>query len=521
MILTPRPTTSWQSHYQQRLPHRLHQLTQFIRQYKTADPHYLRPHFHNLRNQIDIALRFPACWPHLAQLLAALRPLPQLWGLWDEWLLICQQADEVFAQQQWVNEQGWFLADRIALLIELGRHEEAVQVFENLLAIPDPVAAARPLFRAGHTVSTRLILAGYPEQGFAVCKQQSELLYELTPLLAPDDWLYADVLVALQETLVMRQKGEQAKTMPIIEQLIARLAAQPSVPLDLWRDVYHHQGGVLASNSLYHQSVVAMEKAIAYAVMMGDEFYEASLNIDLALPLWALARFDQVETAVRRGIQLCEKLKANNRLALGLSIFVEVLVTRRDLDEAERWLPRLFELCQQQNLEATLADAYAVRGTIAMIQGHYDEALADMKRAEASYLQRKAIRWLVWISLCLSDCYREVGDNETAVYYAYKAHDYCEQGKFMFIKPRVLNCLAQFQDSDKKKAMIREALLLAQTLHLHFVQITCQFNLLPLIEDEAEREVLWQEAIALAYTCGLEKWLEGHSLQNPPRLPII
>ncbi|MCZ7668069.1 MAG: hypothetical protein M5U34_13185 [Chloroflexi bacterium] len=50
-----------------------------------------------------------------------------------------------------------------------------------------------------------------------------------------------------------------------------------------------------------------------------------------------MGEFDQVETAVRRGIYLCEKLQANWRLLVGLGTLVDVFTVKGEFTQALQW----------------------------------------------------------------------------------------------------------------------------------------------------------------------------------------
>jgi tetratricopeptide (TPR) repeat protein len=505
------------TYYYRTLPGRLGRFIDFV---QTRPPEEARPLLPTLLKLINTASEQPDCRPLAAELVTALHPWPKRWGNWEEWLATCRLAANILGQQGQHSAQGWLLADVVEMLFDLGRYDDALVVWAQLLVVANG-AMARSLCRAGHTASTKLILSGRGDEGTAIYEQQVDWLAEWQPHLPEDDFCYAHALVVLQQTLVMRRQGKQQEAIAMIDALRAELAAWPETPPDLWRDLYHHQGGVLTSTADYAGSVAAMEQAITYAVQMADLYYEAALYTDKAIPLWAAGYLDQVETAVRHSLHLYEKLKANWRLVHSIDLLLDVLVMRPALDEALLWLPRQMELTRQLNDEATLSNAHTLRGLVFMQQGKYDLAVADLKISEASCLQRKNLRWLGWIETNLSWCYEALGERETAVTYAQRSYQHSQEANAVNVELIALRCLARFQPAPEKRATLEQAIRLAQQIHSPFNEAACLFDLLPATADPSEQQTLWQQAATLLQNCGVMGWLDGRSPQNPPCLPLI
>lgn len=460
------------------------------------------------------------CQSLTAKLVISLHPWPKLWGIWDEWLAVCRLAADILARQGEVQAQGWLLADVVEMLFELGRYEDALAVFAQLEAIADGrPEMARPFCRAGHTASTKLILSGHSEKGMIIYERQVAWLSIWRFRLSEADFYYAQTLVVLQQTMVMRRQDTQHEAVAMIDTILAQLPAWLDMPLDLWRDVYHHQGGVLLSTADYVGSVAAMEQAIAFAVQMDDAYGEAGLYADKALPLWGMGAYDEVETAVRRSIYLCEKLKANWRLARSIHVLVSVLVTRGLLDEAMIWLARQMELTQQMQDEALFADAYTLRALVYMQREQYALALADLQVSMNSYRQREVERWVVWGGANMSWCYSLLGDEETAVSLAHYVLQLSRDARTENVEVLALRCLARFQTGAAKQSTLKQAVQLAQKINSLFNEAACLFDLVA--ADTAVQEVYWQQAVSLLERCGVMGWVNGSTVQNPPCLPLI
>lgn len=506
-------------YYYRSLPGRMARFVEFV---QTRPPEEARPLLPTILNLLKTAGEQPDCQPLAAELVMALHPWPKLWGNWEEWLAACHLAADILGRQEQWLAHGWLLADVVEMLFELSRYAEALSVWEQLVAAAaDRPELARPLCRAGHTAVHKLISLGRGLEGEAIYERQVAWLAQWQPWLAADDYLYAHALIILQETFVMRRRGIQDQALPLIEALRPRLAAWADAPLDLWRDFYFHYSGVLYSMAIYPESVAVMEQAIACAVRMGDEFGEATLYADKANPLWAAGEFDQAETAVRRSIYLCEKLRANWRLVRSISIFLDVLIVRGALDETMLWLRWQMELTQQLQDEAMLSDAYMVRALVHVQRRQYELALADLQTGAASYRRRGSQRWLVWAEVNLSWCYAWLGDEDTAVSLAHHALQLSRDVKAENVELLALRCLARFQTGAEQQATLEQAVRLAQKINSLFNEAACLFDLVAVVGGTAVQEIYWQQAVALLERCGVTAWLEGHAPQAPPCLPLI
>ncbi len=514
-------TNEWQLYRQRRLPEQLRRLVQFAHECQ-PEPERARPHFQTILKHLRAAQDVPTCRPLLAELVLALHPWPKRWGYWDEWLAACQTAADSLGQLGQAQAQGWLLADVVEMLFELSRYEEATAVWQQFIAAAhDRPEMARPLCRAGHTAVHKLISLGRGTEGEAIYERQIEWLARWQPQLPADDYLYAQTLIILQETFVMRRRGIQDQALPLLEALRPCLEAWADAPLDLWRDFHFHYSGVLYSMAIYPESVAIMEQAIACAAHMGDEYGEATLYVDKAYPLWATGEFDQAETAVRRSIHLCEKLRANWRLIRSINVYLDVLIVRRALDETMLWLARQLELTQQLQDEAMQSDAYLLRALVYMQRGQYDLALADLQTCAASYRRRGSHRWLVWAEVNLSWCHSWLGDQVTAVALAHHALHLSRDVKAENMELLALRCLARFQTGAEKQATLAQAVRLAQKINSLFNEAACLFDLVTVVGDTAVRENYWQQAVALLERCGVTGWVDGRTPQTPPCLPLI
>lgn len=521
MVAVPLTSTvNWHAIYENQLIGHLQRVIAFVQANQTQ-PEAIRPHFHSLVTLLERARTRPFLHPLAADLLIALRPLPQLWGYWDDWLIVCRYAVDLLAALPADEAWGWFQADRVAMLFELGQYDAALTVLADLFAAPNWTAVAPALFRAGHTAATKLILIGRGPEGKALYERQVAWLDDLRPHLPTDAYRYADTLVTLQKTLVMRREGQAPDAIPLVEQMVARLDDWPNAPLDIRRDVYHHLGGVLAYNGDYPSSVAAMRQAITCTVTMQDEYYEAALYGDLAISLWQLSRFDEIEAAVRRSAILAEKLRANWRLVRSVNILLEVFVMRRELDEALAWLPRQIDLTRQLNDDTSLLNAYMIRGTIYLLRERPGDALPDLLAAQVGYGQINAWRFMAWAEAALGWCYEALGERETAVATAQRSRQYSQQANVVVMDVLTLRGLARLQSGAEKRATLQHALRLARDHQMRWFTAACLFDLLPVADMPTERDAFWQEAVAIVQEVGLAVWLDGRLPDSPPVIPLF
>ena len=518
--LSPPAPINWKVDYERRQHGRFQRAIAHIKTHK-QQPDLIKPHFHSLLTLLDHADKRPSLLPMSADLIMNLRPLPKLWGFWDDWLRVCRWGADLLAQLGREREQAWLLADIIEILFELGRYDDGLAMTKTLFSIAETAGAIRPLLRGGHTAVTRLLLIGRQQDGFDLYHRQFRILVDLSSTMAKEDRLYAKTLLILQETHVMRVQGRQHEAIPKIETILTQLADWPDAPLDLWRDVYHHQGGVFLANCRYVESVASVKKAITYAVQMDDEFYEAALYEDLSQPLWNLGAFDKVEAAARRTIFLSEKLNANWSLSQSLGSLSEVFLMRKQLSEASIWIERRIELTKRMGEDKGIYAAYATRGIVHLLSGQTESALYNLQLCEAGFRELRVLRWLSMTEANLSWCYADMGDHQQALFYARQAVAHSREMRADTQEIIALRCLSRFQSGKEKLKSLNRSLQLSQNHNQPFNQAAILLLLGATIENKKDQAAFWHKATILLNDMGAEAWLEGHSPDNPPQLPLI
>lgn len=509
---------NWAARYEAQLESRFAWAIQFV---QTTPPDAVRAHFPSLLTLLERAWQRPFLHPKAADLITALHPLPYLWGNWEEWLYISRQSIALFDALKRPLAQADMLAGIVDILFELGRYEDAYQVFAKMWDIPHTEEFAQPLLRAGHRVSTRLLLAGKTEKGVAEYEKQRRWFNQIQAHLSPEDRWVAHVYLILQETMIMRRQSRQLEAVATIEAVIAELAAWPHVALDLRREIHHHHGGIRLSTDEYAASVVAMDLAIQCAVDMDDAYTEASLYMDKSLPLWAMGDFDQVETAVRRGIQLCEKLQANWRLLVGLRTLVDVFGVKGEFEQALQWGERLITLARQLGDVMEEHTARTTRGIVLLNMGQPQEALACLEESLPMYEQKGIGRWLALTKSNLALCWAELGEPARAYQFAQQGIAHAQEARAINVEIIAWRGLATFQTGLEKQASLQRSYDLAQAHQVDFGQAASLLLLAACNENEAEQRLLWQQAAELLQKMGITGWLNGRSPQNPPYLPLI
>jgi tetratricopeptide (TPR) repeat protein len=470
---------------------------------------------------LERAWQRPFLHPQAADLITALHPLPYLWGNWDEWLYISRKSVALFAGLERPLAQADMLAGIVDILFELGRYEDACQVFAEMWDIPHTEEFAQPLLRAGHRVSTRLLLAGKIERGVAEYEKQRRWFNKIQARLSPEDRWVAHVYLILQETMIMRRQSRQLEAVAAIETVIAELAAWPHVAPDLRREIHHHHGGIRLSTDEFTRSVAAMDLAIQCAVEMDDAYTEASLYMDKSLPLWAMGDFDQVETAVRRGIHLCEKLQANWRMLIGLRTLVDVFVVKGEFEQALQWGERLITLAQQLGDVMEEHTARTTQGIVLLNMGQPQEARACLEESLPMYEQKAMGRWLTLTKSNLALCWANLGEETRGYQFAQQGVAHAQEARAINVEIVAWRGLAYFQTGQEKRESLERSFHLAQAHQVDFGQAASLLLLAACSSVEAEQKLYWQQATDLLQKMGIVGWLNGRSPQNPPYLPLI
>jgi tetratricopeptide (TPR) repeat protein len=380
---------------------------------------------------------------------------------------------------------------------------------------------APSLLRVGHRVSTRLLLAGKSERGIAEYEKQQLWFNKIEAHLLPQDRWVAHVYLILQETLIMRHQRRQPEAVAAIEAILAQLPAWPATDLELRREIHHHHGGIRLSTDEYLRSVAAMDMAIQCAVEMDDAYTEASLYMDKALPLWAMGDFDQVETAVRRGIYLCEKLQANWRMQIGLRILIDVLVMKGKYEDALQWGERLIALAQQLGDVMEEHTAKTTKGVVLLNMGQLQQARACLEESLPLYHQKGMGRWLALAKSNLALCWANLGDEAQGYQLAQQGLNHAQEMGAVNVEIIAWRSLAYFQSGPEKRESLQRSYQLAQTHRVDFGQAASLLLLAEICSDDVEQRLYWQQATDLLQKMGLIGWLNGRSPKNPPYLPLF
>lgn len=512
------PSQNWAARYEQQLAGRFTWAIDFVQTMPAAE---VRAHFPSLLTLLDRAWQRPFLHVLAADLITALHPQPYLWGNWDEWLHISRQSVALFAALERPLAQADMLAGIVDILFELGRYDDACEIFTEMWDVPATAAIASPLIRAGHRVSTRLLLAGKTERGIAAYEKQLHWFHKIETHFSPQERWVAHVYLVLQETLIMRRQSHQSEAVVAIEAVLAQLPAWPAVDLELRREIHHHHGGIRLSTDEFTRSVTAMDLAIQCAIDMDDAYTEASLYMDKALPLWAMGAFDQVETAVRRGIYLCEKLQANWGLLNGLSALIDVFAVRGEFAEALQWGERIIDLAQQLGDVIEEYTSRTTRGIILLNMGQAQQARVCLEQSLPLYEQKAMGRWLTLTKSNLALCWAELGDEARGYQLAQQGLAHAQEAVAINVEIVAWRGLAYFQTGLEKRESLERSYGLAQTHQVDFGQAASLLLLAECSDDEAEQQLFWQQATDLLQKMGMVGWLTGRSPQNPPYLPLI
>lgn len=514
------PSPNWAARYEQQLPVKMRNACEFV-QANRDTPGAIRSHFQSLLTLFSRAQERPWLHPLAADLITALHPLPYRWGFWQEWLHISRQGAAMCAVLERPLAQADLLAGMVDILFELARHDEAVKIFAEMRQIPLAGGVIRPFMRAGHRVSTRLLLAGKLDESLAAFEQQSALLAAVRASLPPEDELYAGIYQDLQETLIMRRQHRRQEAVAVIEKVLKQVAAWTAAPAELRREVHHHHGGIRLATGEFVLSAAAMDQAIACAVEMDDPFATAALYLYKAYPLWSLGRFAEVETAVRQNIHLCENLNARWQMLTSVSTLVDVLVVRGEFAEALTWSDHLISLAQQLGNEENENESKTIRAIALLHQGSSGQAGIELETCLAHYREKHSLRWQSLVEANLSLYWAQTGDAVRGRQFAQNALLHAQEIEADNLIILAWRSLSRFQTGREKKESLWTALKLAREHHMLYAEASVLLLLAACHAEADEQAACWRQAVDMLHEMGLTGWLNGRSPQNPPHLPLI
>jgi tetratricopeptide (TPR) repeat protein len=511
----------WISYYESRLHDQLKWAASYIQSHEDQPSEVIR-HLNSFATLLHQARRYPSMYPLALTLISALHPWPARWGYWDMWKTEVLFAIRAATQLGRLDLQAKFQAYLADILFQTGKFHEAVENAKQAVYIARNDGALDPLLSAAETSINALRALGLAQQADDGLEEFQNIAVEIVANEKTVPWKRAEVMARIAWLQMGSAYGKEhtADALMTIAQAIAFLETSPFVEPAILASIYNLRGVVLWRQDEYAQAVQHIKKALDLFSQQGDVFSQASLSGNLGIVYWSMGEFTEAENVLHHCINITEKLNAHARLLKAIRVLAAVYLARGQLQKALRYCERHLELALELNEPFEISGATANRGSIRLHLHKYDAARRDLE-AELAVDGDKTHVGVGCSYANLSRCYAGLGQREYGLELAKKAWNLAEINGSARLQIVALRCMAEYQSPAKNKELLHEALILTQKHARPFDQAACLLVLAHLSNNEAERFTLWQQGVNLLKQMGATAWLRGHSITNPPCLPLI
>ncbi len=510
----------WAAYYEAQLQH---QLTWAIHYVQSGEhpPAEIIQHLNSFVALLHQARRYPAMHAHALALIAALHPWPAKWGYRDIWQTEIGFAIQTAKQLARFDLEAKFQSYLASLLFQIGSYQQAANTAKQAAAIARKHNDLEALMSAFETTINVYRALGLAEQAEEELRELEAIAREIETQADIPAWEKA---VMIAKTLWLKDPSSSAKehttrVLTAMHRAIAALEAAPRADPATRADLYNLSGIIHWRRDEYTESIRNLQKAHALYTQDGDVFTQASLLGNLGTVYWSMGEFAEAEKVLLQCVNTTEELNTHWRLLKAIRMLAVVYLARGQLQQALHYNERHLELAIELGERREAAGATAIRGHIQFHLGDYEAARDDLETCLAMDSNATHID-IGNAYVNLSRSYAALGQREHALALLRKAEELAELNNSTRLHIVALRCLANYQTPAESRATLQQALALAQKHGRLLDQAACLLALAHRTDAIAEKNALWEQGVDLLKHMGAETWLQGHSIEHPPQLPM-
>jgi len=510
----------WTAHYETRLQNQLIRATHDV-QSGEHPPAEIIQHLNTFLTTLHRARRYPAMHEHALSLIAALHPWPVKWGHWDTWIAEIRFAVQTATQLGKFDLQAEFQAYLAQLLFQMGKYQQAVNTAKQAIAVAREQGEIKSLIAATETNINALRAVGLPQQADEELQELENVALKMKGQKRSLTWREAELaaLIGWLRTSPAYEKESRKYALSTINQAIALFKTSPHIELSTLANMYTRRGIIHWRQDEYPEAVQSTQKALELYTQDGDIFSQAVLSGNLGTIYWGMGKLIEAEKALHQSITITEALNAYWDLTKSIRILAAVYLARGQPQRALHYNKRHLELATELNEPREIAGAISNRGVIKFFLNEVDTARHDLETGLA--LIGEATHIGIGCSYVnLSRCYAALGQREYTLELVHKAEELAEINNSPRLRIIVLRCLAEYLTAEKDRKLLNKALALAKKHNRLLDQAACLLTIAKLTDNVPEKNALWEQGVNLLEQMGAKDWLQGHSIEHPPRLPM-
>ncbi len=510
----------WTAYYETQLQRQLTWAIHYVQSGEHPPAEIIR-HLNSFMTLLHQARRYPAMHARALALISALHPWPAKWGYRDIWQAEMGFAIQIAQQLAKFDLQAKFQSYLANLLFQIGNYQQAMDAAKQAAAIARQYNALEALMSACETTIDAYRALGLLEQAEEELRELEATAQEIETQADIPTWKKAEITA---KTLWIKapsssEKEHTARVLTAMHHAIVALEAAQHDDLSTRANLYNLSGIVHWRRDEYTESIQSLQKAYALYTQDGDIFAQASLLGNLGTVYWSMGEFTEAEKVLRQCVNVTEELNTHWRLLKAIRMLAVVYLARGQLHQALHYNDRHLDLAMELGEHREAAGAIAIRGHIKFHLGDYEAARDDLETDLA--MDGNATHIDIGNAYVnLSRCYAALGQREHALELLRKAEELAELNNSTRLHIVVLRCLANYQTPAESCLTLQQALELAQKHGRPFDQAACLLVLAHRTDNTSEKNALWEQGVDLLKQMGAEIWLQGHSIEHPPQLPM-
>jgi tetratricopeptide (TPR) repeat protein len=508
----------WTVYYERHVRERLVWATNHVYQYR-RQPTQLADHLSSLLVLLRQAHIRPDLHSDAMELISALHPWPLHWGNWGRWEEEIRFAIQVAGHLGQASRQAEFLDYLADILFRTGRFEDAVVSGNKAISLARISHTALHLVGAGGSTFSALLTLGRTEEAVALLQEieGDSVIQEV----ANDARISAIARLGLQRVFLFRHQSRFTEAVAEASKVIGWLDTLLEPDFHLIATAYRDRSSMLRSQGDYSAAAKDLRKCTELFAHAGDSVAETLASSDLGMVYWHMAELGLAEAAIRHSIYMAERLNAHWELTRDVGNLGLIYLSRGELQQALIYIERQLALATRLGDAVEMSRAQGNRGIVRLHMKEYDAARQDLE-ADAVFVKAHSMQEeLACNYVNLSRCYAELGEHKYALWLAEQALSISKWINSAASRTVALRCWAEYQSPEQQTAFLRQALTLAQTYHRRFDEAACLLKLSSLIQNNGEQSILWNQGVRLLEEIGAVAWLNRHSPDDTPCLPLL
>jgi tetratricopeptide (TPR) repeat protein len=504
----------WKDHYSLHLRQRLVQSLFWV---GTHPKNEIKSHLRSFLSLLEETRRHPALNQLSLQLIDALHPLPLRWGfghLWETHLLAALKMLPV-------DDTGVVYHQALSeIYLSMGAFEKTIEQGLQVLALeiePSQWAAeaCRTLFKCYRA-------NGNPEQADQVLASVGkEFAMDLPAAEISAEKAYGWLKVNQCRLELLREQDQVGQAYQLANDMIWLDGREGSLDPLLTAELYARRSTLLWVRGTYQPAVRDIFRAMELFRQGDDIFNAESLNSNLGLIYWTMGDFVSAEDALRKVIAFYTQSGADQLMNPDIGNLGLVYFARGDITQALHYTKEHITHAEKLGFVAEYHRGRTNLGTLLYYFGEYQHALDELLACQPYYQERGSRdgyrQDLAWIACCE---YR-LGRQEKALEQLKDVVRLSVESDAQVLEVVTRRCLSQFLSMEERLPHLRRCLYLVEKQNRRLEKAAVLLALAQVLPEQTDRQTTWQEGAALLRDIGCEAWLEGHSLDDPPFIPMF